>query len=72
MEQRINEIRAELEKAVAAAVNSEAIEQIRRMCEDAGMKVTRLRRVSEGKLKLGDLPLGKWRYLTEDEIAGLK
>lgn len=46
--------------------------QIRRMCEDAGMKVTRLRRVSEGKLKLGDLPLGKWRYLTEDEIAGLK
>ena len=27
---------------------------------------------AEGKLKLGDLPLGKWRYLPEDEIAGLK
>lgn len=46
--------------------------QIRRMCEAAGMKVTRLRRVSEGSLKLGDLPLGKWRYLTEEEVAGLK
>ena len=46
--------------------------QIRRMCEAAGMKVIRLRRVSEGSLKLGELPLGKWRYLTEEEIAGLK
>lgn len=46
--------------------------QIRRMCEAAGMTVTRLRRVSEGSLKLGDLPLGKWRHLTEDEVAGLK
>jgi 23S rRNA pseudouridine2605 synthase len=46
--------------------------QIRRMCGEAGMKVTRLRRISEGSLKLGDLPLGKWRYLTEDEVAGLK
>ncbi len=42
--------------------------QIRRMCEAADMRVTRLRRVSEGKLKLGDLPLGKWRYLTKEEL----
>ncbi len=41
--------------------------QIRRMCEAADMQVTRLRRISEGNLKLGDLPLGKWRYLTEEE-----
>ena len=46
--------------------------QIRRMCEAAGMTVTRLRRVSEGSLMLGDLPLGKWRHLTENELAGLK
>lgn len=46
--------------------------QIRRMCEAAGMTVTRLRRISEGKLKLGDLPLGKWRYLTAQEVAQLK
>jgi 23S rRNA pseudouridine2605 synthase len=45
--------------------------QIRRMCEAAQMRVTRLRRISEGCLKLGDLPLGKWRYLTKEEIANL-
>ena len=39
--------------------------QVRRMCQSAGLQVTRLRRVSEGSLKLGDLPKGKWRYLTE-------
>lgn len=41
--------------------------QIRRMCEAADMRVTRLRRISEGGLKLGELPLGKWRYLTKEE-----
>ena len=46
--------------------------QIRRMCEAAGAKVTRLRRISEGNLQLGDLPLGTWRYLTEEELAGQK
>lgn len=46
--------------------------QVRRMCEAAGMTTTRLRRVAEGSIALGDLPLGKWRYLTEKEIAGLK
>lgn len=46
--------------------------QIRRMCEIAGMKVTRLRRIQEGSLRLGTLPAGKWRYLTEDEVIRLK
>ena len=46
--------------------------QVRRMCQAAGMEVTRLRRVKEGNLSLGDLPLGKWRYLTEAEIASMK
>lgn len=46
--------------------------QIRRMCEAAGMTVTRLRRISEGSLQLGNLPLGKWRYLTENEVKLLK
>ena len=45
--------------------------QVRRMCQAAGMTVTRLRRISEGKLSLGDLPLGKWRQLTEDEVKKL-
>ena len=46
--------------------------QVRRMCEIAGMKVTRLRRIREGTLLLGDLPKGKWRYLTHEEISKLK
>lgn len=46
--------------------------QVRRMCQAAGMTVTRLRRIAEGNLRLGDLPLGKWRELTKDEMAGLK
>lgn len=46
--------------------------QVRRMCELAGMTVTRLIRVSEGKLQLGDLPLGKWRNLTAQEVEMLR
>ena len=45
--------------------------QVRRMCEAAGLKVTRLRRIAEGPLKLGDLPSGKWRELTPAEIDTL-
>lgn len=46
--------------------------QVRRMCAAAGMKVNRLIRVQEGKLLLKDLPCGKWRYLTEEELQLLK
>ena len=45
--------------------------QVRRMCEAAGMHCTRLRRIQEGCLSLGDLPPGKWRYLTEAEVREL-
>ncbi len=43
--------------------------QIRKMCGVAGLKVHRLVRVSEGELRLGDLPVGKWRNLTPEECA---
>ena len=45
--------------------------QVRRMCAMAGMEVIRLIRIQEGPLKLGDLPSGKWRYLTQDEVCAL-
>ena len=45
--------------------------QVRRMCAQAGLEVTRLRRVREGSLKLGDLPRGKWRALTGEEVRRL-
>ncbi|MBR3560395.1 MAG: rRNA pseudouridine synthase [Oscillospiraceae bacterium] len=43
--------------------------QIRRMCAAVGLHVKRLRRVAEHTLTLGDLPVGKWRYLTAQEVA---
>lgn len=46
--------------------------QVRRMCAIAGMPVVRLIRVQEGNLSLGELPCGKWRYLTAAEIAQMK
>ena len=46
--------------------------QVRRMCQAAGLAVLRLKRTREGDLRLGDLPLGKWRSLTEAEIENLK
>lgn len=42
--------------------------QVRKMCELSGLKLRRLVRISQAGLKLGDLPKGKWRYLTEDEL----
>ncbi|MGN1016008.1 MAG: pseudouridine synthase [Faecousia sp.] len=45
--------------------------QVRRMCDAAGMQVTRLRRIREGTLCLGNLESGKWRYLTKEERDAL-
>lgn len=46
--------------------------QIRKMCEQVGLKVAKLTRVAIGTITLGDLAHGKWRYLTDDEINSLK
>ena len=46
--------------------------QVRKMCEAASLRVRRLTRIAEGPLRLGELPVGKWRYLTENEIKTLK
>lgn len=46
--------------------------QIRRMCAQCGLTVKRLCRVREHTLELGDLPSGKWRPLTEEEVVSLK
>ncbi len=45
--------------------------QIRKMCEQAGLTVKRLSRISIGNLKLDGLPVGKWRYLDEKEVEYL-
>ncbi len=46
--------------------------QIRKMCEAVGLTVKRLSRISIGSLKLNNLPVGKWRYLDNDEVEYLK
>jgi len=43
--------------------------EIRRLVNAVSAKVKSLRRLSIGKLHLGRLPVGKWRFLTEQEIA---
>lgn len=74
-------IRAPKARAVKVQDNKALIEitihegrnrQVRRMCDAAGMHVTRLKRIGEGSLRLGDLPLGKWRNLTQAEVDSLK
>lgn len=46
--------------------------QIRKMCEEAGLTVIRLKRTSLGTVKLGMLQPGKWRELSKEEVASLK
>jgi 23S rRNA pseudouridine2604 synthase len=41
--------------------------QIRRMCEAVGLEVVGLKRVRIGKIMLGHLPEGKWRFLKPGE-----
>ena len=46
--------------------------EIRRMCEEAGLKVTGLIRIREGSLELGSLEPGEWRYLTRREVESFR
>ncbi len=69
---KVKLIRSEEKKAkFLVTIHEGRNRQVRRMCEAAGMHCTRLRRIKEGSLSLGDLPAGKWRYLTEAEIKSL-
>ena len=58
--------------AVLVTIHEGRNRQVRRICAAAGMQVRRLIRIREGSLSLGDLPKGKWRYLTNDEVKALK
>ncbi len=45
--------------------------QIRRMCNQLGYKVISLKRIRIMNISLKDLPVGKWRYLTEEELKSI-
>ena len=46
--------------------------QVRRMCAACGLHVSRLIRIAEGPVTLGELPRGRWRNMTADEISYLR
>lgn len=46
--------------------------QVRKMVEQVGHQVVMLRRIRFGPLKLGDLPRGMWRELTQEELNELR
>ena len=65
-----------LEKAEVSWLNEDQLKfvlregrnrQIRRMCDLVGLKVLALKRVRVGSVRLGKLPVGKWRYLEDGE-----
>jgi 23S rRNA pseudouridine2605 synthase len=45
--------------------------QVRRMIEAVGSKVLKLVRTAIGPIRIGELPIGTWRYLTEEELNAL-
>ena len=46
--------------------------QIRKMCEQNELEISRLQRVAIGDITLEDLPNGKWKYLTREQVEYLK
>jgi hypothetical protein len=46
--------------------------QVKKMCEAIGHPVLKLTRVAFGYLTVADLPVGRWRFVTLDELEGLR
>ena len=70
---QVRELSRTGEKAVLEVIIHQGKKrQIRRMCARVGLEVARLKRVAEDGLALGDLPCGRWRYLTGEELDIIK
>ena len=75
-----DKLKAEKARLVSASQAQSVVElelaqgkyhEVRRLFESQQVTVKRLQRVQIGKIKLGELPPGKWRTLTEPEIKSL-
>ena len=64
--------REALASVVLVTIHEGRNRQVRRMFEETGHRVLQLRRVRFGPLELGDLPRGKWRELTAEEVRKLR
>ncbi|MGI8966512.1 MAG: pseudouridine synthase [Limisphaerales bacterium] len=80
MEDRGETLRAQKARILSANHTESVVElelaegknrEVRRLFEAQGIAVNRLQRIKIGKIKLGELPIGKWRTLTEPEIKSL-
>ena len=61
------EVRWQNEDQLSFILHEGKKRQIRRMCELVGLKVIGLKRIRIGKVLLGNLPVGQWRYLAANE-----
>lgn len=69
---RVRPVRTEPTRAIIdVTIHEGRNRQVRRMCQAAGLEVARLKRIREGKLHIGDLKPGSWRYLEPEEIESL-
>ena len=69
---RVRPVRTEPTRAIVdVTIHEGRNRQVRRMCQAAGLEVARLKRIREGKLHIGDLKPGAWRYLEPEEIEAL-
>lgn len=60
------------EKEVLLTITEGKYHQVKRMFAAVSNRVVGLHREKIGQLALADLPLGQWRYLTEEEVQGFK
>ena len=67
------EIKGKVNTAIcyARVVEEEAIEQIRRMCETLGYRVTNLKRIRVLNIELKGMRPGTWRKVTDKELKEL-
>lgn len=63
---------AELRSRLSITITEGRKRQVRRMLDYVGLTVLHLKRVEVGGIELGNLPLGRYRYLTEAEVKSLR
>lgn len=63
--------RGEKSTCLSITIHEGRNRQVRKMCASVGHSVISLKRIAEGSLRLGQLPVGAWRYLTQQEIRSL-
>lgn len=64
--------RSETSSVVKFTLSEGKNREIRRICEQVGVYITRLKRISLGPIRLGDLKAGEYRELNSTELRALK